>query len=283
MIPNNLRIIYRNLVDQLQSNGSAFTTLTASTTASGTNVANLKSDKKGLVWRSTGTTATLSLTFASATPIGGVIIPFCNLTQSATITVTTNVYTVTATLASPWESASLWNWGSNPLGSNTYAYGGGKYARVWIPDANKNTAVTTVSIVISDPGNSQGYIEASRLIVGPYWTPTLNTEYGLSMAVVDLSKHERTQSGDLFTTVGPRYTKMNFNLNWLQPADRKEFLRIIKGNGIAKPLFVSLFPNNTDDWEKEGHHQIYGKLSELSAITHTYYDFYSSSIQLEEV
>lgn len=283
MIPNNLRIIYRNLIDQVQSNGSPFSTITASSTATGTSTEYLKNDKKGLVWRSNGTSASLTVNFASATPIGGIVLPFCNLSQSATISVSAGSYSVPSTLAAPWESAALWNYGTAPLGANTYAYGGGKYARIWIPESNKNTAVSSITINISDSANSSGYIEISRLVIGPYWSPSLNTEYGLSASIKDLSTHERTQSGDLYTTIGPRYSTLEFSLNWMQPQDRKEFLRIIKGGGISRPLFVSLFPNNTDDWEKEGHHQIYGKLSDISAITHTYYDFYASSVQLEEI
>ena len=79
MAAKNLRVVYQNLVN------IATTTVVASTTASNTSAANLKLDSKGSVWRSTGTTATITVTFAADQEVAAVIIPFCNLTSSSTI------------------------------------------------------------------------------------------------------------------------------------------------------------------------------------------------------
>lgn len=277
MALNNLRIIYQNLADT--ASVTASTTQGASTPAS-----NLQKDAKGLVWRSTGSTATLTVTFASAQAIGGVVLPFTNFTSNtATITVTgfngaTLVYSQSGTCC-PWNTLGL------SAGSpNTYAYGGGTCARLWLSTANQAIPVTSVNITISGTGTS--YIEASRLIVGKYWSPVYNTGYGMTATIKDLSTHDRTESGDLVTQRGPRFNSLSFDLAWLSPNDRVQMTKILLGNGISKPLFVSLFPDNgstTASWEMERAHQIYGKMMQTPGVSYHTLDMYSSQIELEEV
>jgi hypothetical protein len=301
---NNLRIIYSNLVDLSD------TTITASSTASGaTTAANLRVDSKSKVWRS-GTTkkANFIVSFTTDRIIGGVAIPFCNLSTTAKIrirgyTSATGAPTHTGTLAdptitggataidinptwsalaAPYELLGLWNWGTVPLGVNTYSYGGGTYARQWIPLGNQ-VAVRYVTVEIVDSSNTATYLEASRLIVGPYWSPKYNTSYGLSSTAKDLSRHTRTEAGDLNTIRGVRYNSLNFDLKHMDQNDRSRFLEIVKGNGLPRPVFVSLFPDNSTDWSKEQQHQIYGKLSQLSPITHPWLEMYSTNIEIEEI
>ena len=75
----NLRIIYDNAADRA--------TLTASTTAGTLDVTNLQNNRKGRPWRATGTTGRLGATWAAPERIGGVFLPFCNLSPTATMRV----------------------------------------------------------------------------------------------------------------------------------------------------------------------------------------------------
>lgn len=296
MAANNLRIIYQNLADS--------GTIIASSTTGSTAVANLNKDPKSLIWRSqTSSTsavkANIVMSFTSSI-IGGVILPFCNLTSAATIRVRgytgtaptlggtvdnpsitasgTLVFDTTNVLATPYTSLSLWGWDGLSLGANSYSYGGGTCARVWFP----KVTCTSIVIEIIDT-NVDRFVEISRLVVGDYWSPTYNTEFGLSTTLKDLSTSERNESGDLVTNRGARFNSMSFDLNWLKPTDRFELLKILKGNGTAKPLFISLFPDNDTDWSKEQAHQIYGKLSQLGSISHPIYNMYSTQIEIEEL
>lgn len=298
MSSNNLRVIYNNVAD------SSTTTITGSSTAGVTSTTNLKKDPKSLVWRSglsstTVVKANLLLTFPSAI-IGGVILPFCNLTSEATVRIrgysgnvptlggTIDVPTITATgnllfdtgnvYACQYQPLGIWGWGTLPLGVNAYSYGGGTYARVWIPE---QMACTSLVIEIIDNNPAQ-YIEVSRVVLGAYWSPKYNTSFGLSTSMKDLSTHERNESGDLVTNRGIKYNSMSFDLKWMTPSDRLDFTRILKGNGLPRPLFISLFPNDSDPVKEQGH-QIYGKLSQLAGIEHNIFDMYSTNIDIEEV
>ena len=293
------------------------TTIAVSSTASAaTPASNMKVDAKSQVWRSGSVTtaadstsglytakANIVLAFTS-TNIGGVVLPFCNLSSQATIrvrgytgtaptlggTVDTPTASALGTLkfdtgtvtACPYQVLGLWNWGTLPLGVNSYSYGGGTYGRVWVPLASQ-AACTSLLIEIIDTGNQAPYIELSRLVVGSYWSPKYNTSYGLSSNTTDLSTHTRSESGDLITNRGIRFRSMKFDLNWLTSSDRQEFSRILRGNGLPRPLLISLFPDNSTDYDKEQAHQIYGKLSQISDVVNPIVDMYSTSIDIEEV
>lgn len=252
-------------------------------TATATPSANLQKDAKSLIWRSAGTSATLTVAFGSAKTVRGVVLPFTNLTATATINVTVvggSGYTTGAVLACPYKQADSWDSSYLPQGANSYAYGAGAYARVWFPTAQSCTGLT---IVITDTNNTAGYVEASRLVIGDYWSPTYNTSFGLMAAPKSLSTNSRTESGDLVTNRGIQYNTMSFDLTWLNPADRLIFTKIIKSNGINKGLLISLFPDAAEDYDKEQTFQIYGKLTQVPDLTHPMYTMYSSKVDIEEI
>jgi hypothetical protein len=278
MAANNLRIIYDNVADSA--------TLTASTTASGLTVNNLKTEQKGFVWRSTGTSATITATWSSAQTISGVVLPFCNLTSNATIQVRlfTNTGDATPVLNTGAQSAraytpqDVFGGFTQPAGVNAYSFGGGSYARSWFAA----TVARKIEVIINDAGNSSGYIELSRLVCGNYWSPTYNTEFGLSLGYRDTSEQTRSESGNLITTNNTVHRTLNFNLNWLVDTDRTRMLSILRGNGLRKPLFVSIFPEDAS-LTKEQEFQIYGKLVNTNSITHPVYSVYTTTVDIEEI
>lgn len=267
---NNLRIVYQNLADT--------STITASSTAAGLVASNLKLDAKSLVWRSTATTATLTVTLATTSTINCIILPFCNLTRTAIISINASGLLPDDILACPYTNPGEWASTLIPTGTSKYSYGGGTYARVYFSPVT----VSSLQINISDPGNTAGYIEASRLIVGNYWSPTFNTSFGLTVSPKDMTTNARSEAGDLVSNRGITYNTMSFDLKYLDTTDKTQLLSILKGNGKSKPIFISLFPED-DDVSKEGAHQIYGKLTDLSGIQYTMFGIYSSTVDIEEV
>jgi hypothetical protein len=64
--------------------------------------------------------------------------------------------------------------------------------------------------------------------------------------------------------------------------------KLLIGSGISKPVFISLFPDNTDtglavDYEKERAHQCYGKMTQIPGVNYSTLDMYSTQIEIEEV
>jgi len=283
MAANNLRVIYDNLIDL-----SGTTVVPTSSEVATYPISNLKRDAKSQTWRSNNKIVTLTVTFPNTRTISGVFLGFTNLTSAAKITVTatgvssgTNPSALGAVLCRPWAD-SAWDTAYTGGGNNSYGYGAGSHARVWF---SQEVTCTGLTIAIDDNNTLQtnSYLEVSRLIVGKYWSPKYNTEFGLEVGVKDLTTQSRTQSGDLISTRGPRFKTLNFNLNWLTYTDRTVFVNLLKTAGLSRPLLVSLFPNNSDDYEAEQLYQIYGKLTDTPGITHPMFSVYASSVTIEEV
>lgn len=270
----NLRIVYDNLTDTTSG-------LTASSTAPGSVVAsNLKTDIKSEVWRSVGTSETLTLTWAATQSINVVCFPFSSFSNTATIDV--KFYTLAAdTVAAATTGAvqccnTAFN--TSPKGVNSYAYGGSTYAVVYFSSRN----VQKIEIVISDASNPLGYIEAGRLVVGSYWSPENNAEYGVDVVSTETTKHERNDAGDLRTDKGVMFKEMNVDLSLMPAADRNTLWKIVRGNGMNKPIFLSLNPDATDKSDEQMY-MIYGKLKKGSAFKYQFLNQFNSQLDLEEV
>lgn len=309
MAQNNLRIIYQNIAD--------VATLSASSVAgAGTPVSNLTKDTKSLVYRSSasGTTSigvNIVATFTSMILGGpssgiGIILPFTNLTDQATIRVrgftgtaptpgtgTAPTATTAGTLqfdsgtvlAAPYQNLGINNWDSDDYyivtSASTIFRDRKVYGRVWVPLVTPVTC-TSLLIEITDVNINQ-FVEISRLVIGKYWSPKYNTNYGLSAGIKDTSTSSRSEAGDLMSSIGPKYGTLSFDLKWLTASDRANLNKIVRLVGTQKPLFVSLFPDNSSDWEKEQMYQIYGKLADTSIIDHSIFEMYGSQLELEEI
>lgn len=275
----NLRIIYDNAADRAA--------LAASSAAGAMTADRLLSDIKADVWRSTGPTATITATWPAAELVGGVVLPFSNLSARATIRArgyakvadAAPLFDTGAVEACPAPVLGLWDWGSIPLGSNAYAYGGGTYGRVWIPVPG---AVEKLVLDIDDSTNPAGFIEASRLVCGAYWEPAKNAEYGAPVQAVDTSKHIRTDAGDLVTDIGTRHKTQTVNLSLMPPVDRATLWSIVWGNGMRRPIFFSLHPNSGDA-RLEQTHQVYGKLASTAAMNTPFFQRYATTLDIEEI
>ena len=274
----NLRIIHDNAADRA--------VLMASSQAGTLGPANLQREGKSLVLRSTGAALSITATWPSPEIIGGVALPFCNLTSGATIRArgyiepghTAPAFDTGLMPACEYARLGMWDWGALPLGLNAYSYGGGTYARCWF----QMRSIRKLVIDLADPDNPAGYIEAARLVAGPYWSPEQNASYGAGITPVDTSSQYRNGAGEQKVERGAMYRKLSLALDHMTPLDRAELWRIVRGNGLSRPLFASLYPDS-DDVELEQAHQVYGRLANLAAITTPSFQAYATNIEIEEL
>ena len=279
---SNLRILYNNLVD----NGSV---LSASTSAGSLLPANLQTNIKSQVWRSTATSATLTAVWQIAQAVNCVILPFTNLTNAATMRVrgyanitdvvgtATPTFDTTALTCCPYTSAAAFGWDTNVPGVANFGKAGGVYAALFF------TGVASKKLVIDlvDTGNAAGYLEAARLLAGVYWSPVNNADWGIQCGFKTNSVHIRNDAGDLLTDVRAISKTISFNISMAPPADREVFMKIMRLN-ISNPLYISFFPGDTDkNFEQD--YQIWGKLSQQSLLSLVKYSQYSSSISVDEI
>lgn len=282
----NIRILFNNVADEGE--------LVASSEAGTLVAANLRSNLKSNVWRGLGTSEALACVWDDPRPVGVVVLAFNNFTASATVRV--RGFTRDDDLAAHFDTGDVqcappgklgqFPWGM-PLGENFYARGGaslfaygyGGYGVVWMPDAK---AVRKLEIFINDPDNPDGYVEAGRLIVGPWWSPKYNFDFNHSISFQDATQNKRTEAGDLRGEEGAKWRRVEFAVSNMDAEDRAGLLQIIRRHGLSKPVFVSLFPENGDTLLEQSY-QLWGKFAETSKLSQPNYDVYAAPLAIEEM
>jgi hypothetical protein len=283
---SNLRIIYDNAADRA--------VLAASSQAGALGAANLQREDKSSVLRSVTTQLSIAATWPTAELVACVALIFTNLTSSARMRV--RGYAVPGDAVPVLDTGSIfpcpaalhgsYPWGVLPLGwnayqsggVNTWARGGGADGVAWFAPVR----VRQLVIEVSAPQNSEGYVEISRLVVGNYWSPTHNAEYGAQLLLQDSSEDYRTAAGDFKTQVGSTSDKLTLNLAHLTASDRARFMRILRENGKGGAMLVSLFPENPDPLLEQDH-MLYGKASIIDAVSTPYFETYSAPLQIEGI
>lgn len=268
----NLRILHNNLVSSASS-------IVSSPVNASFPISNILNPRKGAIYRSTGTTASVTITWSSAITANCLILPITNLTSSATVRA--RMYNVSdVLLRDSGILTAVKNSDNNTgLGVNNFILGGSNCAVVYFLTT---TAIAKIVIDIVDTGNPAGFLEISSILTGEYWSPTYNTGFGIAVGYEDASIQERTESGDLLTETNYIYKTLSFDLGYMNSTDRNIMLDIIRRVGKRGSVFVSIFPEDTEAG-KEATYQIYGKFKDLATITHPVFSMYATSIEIEEV
>lgn len=272
----NLRIIHDNAADRA-------TTAVASTTAGTLVMAYTQNNYKGQAHRSTGTSVTYTHTWTNGESIGGTGLPATNLTASATVR--QRLYSDVAgtaliadsgiIFACPGLNLGLWDW-SLPLNSNAFAFGGLSKSAVWF-DAHWFAKKSVIDIV--DTTNPAGYIDCARIVMGPYFEPSRNADWGVQSGVVDTTKTSRNDAGDLLADRGTLHDSMSLNLKMIPEADRAQLMRIFRSSGVGRNMFLSLLPNNANS-VLEQDHMIYGKRAN-SPVSFDFFGAFSNKCDME--
>jgi hypothetical protein len=272
-----MRIVYDNVTN-------ATSQLTASTTSGTLVAANLLTELKGQVHRSTGTSVTYTARWTLNQRVGCVALPCTNLTATATMRVRLFSDTDATVLVSDSGTAvavpgfnldpKLWPTARN---ANSFAFGGGVKAVCWFTSQPTNIRAVVIDLV--DTANPAGYIDSSRLVIGDYWSPTYNIQNGVQLEVVDNSETSRRDSGDLVTDRSFVYDNLSFDFSLLTDLDKNNLLRIVRNVGTHDNIFVSLFPSDPSA-TTEHDSSIYGKRSSSSAVTYQLFSYYAHQMQL---
>lgn len=279
-MPANIRILYEN-----QANAAA--SVVASSTAGSLVAANMLSDIRTRVHRSVGTSVSYTLQWTTAKILSMAAIAFSNLTPTATIRARcfaepgnpVHLLDSGTVLACGYTPLGLFGWGAQPLGVNAFRYGGGVYGRVYFAP----TACKELVINIDDPGNPAGFIETSRIITGAYWEPEANPGWGAELGASYGSTHEISEGGDLRTEIKAKRRKLDMELSWLKSeTDQQRMYEIMIGNGMDRPIFVSLFPQAANP-ALEQRYQMYAKLEGDIAMAHPKFGLFSAPLSLLEI
>ena len=249
-------------------------------------VGNLLTNNKNEVYRSAATvlSVTFTATYFSPETIGVVAFPFCNFSSTATMRVrlysdagcTVLLLDSGTVLCSQGAGAKVAGLTATQSAS-AYSYGGGTNATAWL---QKTAGVYGMKIDLNDSANLQGYLEAARLVMGDYFSPMYQAEYGATLALEDTTANFRTDAGNLLSDVGTRNKKLSLTLSFMMPSDRAALWDLVKHVGKSQPVFLSLFPQDADV-KLEANHTIYGKFTTASTFAASQYNIYSAPLEIE--
>lgn len=268
---SNLRLLYNDIVVDA--------TISASTTSGSLVAANMKTETKSEVHRSTGTSVTYTLSWATDQSVNAVVLPCTNLSLTSTIrvrlydSISTLLHDTTTVDAAPGFNLSL---GTSIHNANLFSYGFMSKSAIWLPSVL--TTVRSIVIDLADSSNTAGYIDCARILAGVYWQPSNNVENGIQLQSVDASNISRTNAGELVFDRGFINDKVSFNFALLSESDRTEILKIIRAVGTTKNIFISVFPGHSVSTVEQDF-MLYGKRSN-SALTYRLFGFYNHSMEL---
>ena len=268
-----LRILIDNAADRA--------TITVTGTAAGMGADKLKTDLKGEVCRVLAGAATITLDWPALETVAAVVIPASNLGPSSTIRIRAYLDAAGATMladtgvrwAAPGTTLGQWDF-AQPLNVNAFTDGTAPLTACYLPE---HTAVRKLVIDITNPDSL--FIDISRLVVGGYHAPQYGAAYGAAVGTSDMTKNSRAASGDIKSDWGPRASTLQFDLQWVDKADRERVRQLI-ARGIGKFLFVSLLPEHPDP-VLERDSSIYGKPTQPGSLSFAFFQMYSTQIQIE--
>lgn len=218
-------------------------TLTATSTASGFSVNNLKNDKRSSTWRSTAITSqTITATWASAQTVNAAGIAFANFLVGSTVRI--KLYTNSGDTSPVVDSGGLTidyvlpppsGFSANNLAS--FAFGGGNYFFTTVAQA----AAKKIEIILTNPAGADAFIEAARIVAGEAFNAQYGIDFGAAVHFDDLSLARRTDSGDLITDRRTVSRSLSIDLSMLTNADRASMQKIIRRNGLHTPVYVSAY------------------------------------------
>lgn len=260
------------------------TASSATTTAAGFSVDNLKTDLKHSTWRSTSINQN-NLVFSWTVPqeIGGVALAFTNLIKGAEIQVF--LYAASGDAVPVFDSGVVEVKSTQPPPAGfdannlkSFAYGGGCHFLIkTTPGAYEKLAINITNKVGVD-----SFIEVSRVIAGQLHDFGACVGYNIGSGFEDGSSVARTDAGSVVVDRRPVSRVLDVPVIGLSNSDRIQIQNIVRRNGKHTPVFVSAFPQTSRDALKSDLH-IYGYFSEVDLMRIVSYCRSGFSFRIQEI
>jgi hypothetical protein len=259
--------------------------LTASTTAAGYSVNNLKNDKKSSVWRSTTITGQVITAIFANSQASAVGIAFANLIANSTIRV--QFFTDTGGLTQVADSGVITISAAHPppagfVSNNapSFAFGGGNHFFV---DLGATYTIRRIDVTLNNPGGgTDAYLDVCRIVAGVASKLGYGMDFGSEVVVNDLSLTGRTDSGDLIINRRAASKSISIDLSLMTPADRSVMRAIQRANSIHTPVFISAHEASANALTKLDY-RIYGHFEDFGGIVLDSHAHSSMSLIVSEI
>jgi hypothetical protein len=192
-------------------------------------------------------------------------------------TLTTALYDSGTVYCNPPVPLGSLEWGVDELGDSLYSDWDYAIAVAWFAP----TLTPVITIDVADPAAPSGYLQASRLFVGQYFEPSIGPSDGLSLSWVENTQQARTEGGSLRVEAGASWRKLNVDLGDMTDADRMRLSNMARGRGMRDDVFVSVFPGQADEMERD--YQMQARIVTPSAMQTTTPVRHATALSFEEI
>ena len=254
----NLRVIPANLADNAA--------VSASTVAGTYVAANMQNGTRSARWRSTGTSATITIAFAADVSIDSVALMGGNLSTSATW----QVKLLNAAAATLFDSTAVNAAPAGWLSSQSI---------LWLPTIY--STVRSITIAIVDTSNPSGYIEAARVVAGLKWSASSNMTYGAQLSIAPADIQGRAEDGTLRGEKRAVSRELSFGYDALTEADRTSLMTYAATLGQFQDFLISGYPGDSSA-TKEMQHMMMAKFSGNVSTTVAYFSTHSAQVKVVE-
>lgn len=258
-------------------------TLSASSTASGFSVNNLKSDLKSATWRSTAVSSqTITATWSAVQTVNAVGIAFANFLVGSTVRVRlfTNTGDLSPIVDSGIKTISFVypppaGFTANNLSS--FAYGGGNYYFLTVQQGS----IRKLEVIMQNPSGTDSFIEVSRIVAGAYFSPQYGARLGAGVGFEDLTLNDKTDSGNVVIDRRPVSKIIEVELPALSTDEREQMQEIVRRNSRHTPVFISGIKSNTGAIGQD--FSIYGTFENLAPMVMYQPNLNSYSMRVREI
>ena len=272
-----IRFTLNNLVD-------IASTITATNEEATLPITNVQDMSRGKIYRSTGASASITITWPATTTVNTVTLGNHNLPAASTIDInffdgtagsgsnlggTASQYVVSAEEAKETDDAITYadikniNWYSEDVN-------------------NALDPITGARSVVIAITAASGVIDIGRIIVGNAIEATYNISYGHNLSFEEQTKQYRTDSGSLRSDMALPYKKFEFNMNTISESDRQVLQRGLADVGKRRDFTVSVFPCD-DTEEKKTDYSGIVKLVRVPKFQEFQHNWYKAKYIMEEV
>jgi hypothetical protein len=245
-------------------------------------VSNLLADDHR-VWRAAGSAATLTLAWPAAEWVSGIALIRHNLTVHSRWRLTgwlagSVIWAQDWAPASPAQGLGQLAWGVESVGVNAATSLAAPMATAWLAEP---ALVDRLVIELEDIGNSAGYLQAARLVVGMHWSPDVGTVYGVKMRRATDSRRSFTDSGQTVVSRAARYRELVFQLPALTAAERTQMWTHVESIADDRPVLVALFPGATNP-AIDALHAVWGWWPAQQDASYDAFNRFSTDITIRE-
>lgn len=277
----NLRIVGTNDADSAVLSSGDF--------LGGLPVGNLQIEGRARVARTANSTGYKNINgnWAAAKIVSAVVLYGCNFSSAASIRVRlwdgenqagSIVYDsneISALYSLGWGQ---FRWGIDGWGSTVFKGWASAFCVHWLPHA---VAARSFQITFRDESNPAAYLQIKRLLIGAYFEPLVNVEYGIELGWSEDSTQTRTLGSTLPTDRRGQWRVMSGNLGGLNSGERAVFFEMTRELGLSREFFISVFPEQGGATERD--YSMLGKFDQLPRIGLPSYNCFSGAFSMVEV